>query len=133
MFKSAGSLCLCFVSVAKLLKEDRYLWLICRILQLEIFWHLEACIIQRKPTGDMGVFLGVQLRGKEVIRIQNFKVASKEDVAAVHSMGYVKGLERVSHCLFSLSFANFFCAQGYICICIKDVTTFCGSVSGPKG
>lgn len=46
----------------------------------------------------MGVFLGIQLRGKEVIRIQNFKVASKEDVAAVHSMGYVKGLERVSHC-----------------------------------
>lgn len=46
----------------------------------------------------MGVSMGIQLRGKEVIRIQNFKVASKEDVAAVHSMGYVKGLERVSHC-----------------------------------
>lgn len=38
----------------------------------------------------------LQLRGKEVLRIQNFKAASQEDVAAVHAMGYVKGLERVS-------------------------------------
>ncbi|KAG0602030.1 hypothetical protein M758_11G156100 [Ceratodon purpureus] len=35
-----------------------------------------------------------ELRGKEVLRIQNFKAASQEDVAAVHAMGYVKGLER---------------------------------------
>jgi hypothetical protein len=38
----------------------------------------------------------VQLRDKEVLRIQDFKAASQEDVAVVHSMGYVKGLERVS-------------------------------------
>jgi hypothetical protein len=40
--------------------------------------------------------MDLQLRGKEVVRIQNFKAASQEDVAAVHAMGYVKGLERVS-------------------------------------
>lgn len=40
--------------------------------------------------------VNVQFRGKEVLRIQDFKAASQEDVAAVHSMGYVKGLERVS-------------------------------------
>lgn len=59
----------------------------------------EACVIDRRPncTEVMGVSLGIQLRGKEIIRIQNFKLASKEDVGAVHSMGYVKGLERVSH------------------------------------
>lgn len=44
--------------------------------------------------------MNVQLRGKEVLRIQNFKAASQEDVAAVHSMGYVKGLERVSPVCF---------------------------------
>lgn len=37
-----------------------------------------------------------QARGKEVIRIENFKSATMDDVAAVHSMLYVKGLERVS-------------------------------------
>lgn len=35
-----------------------------------------------------------EFRGNEVLRIQNFKAASQEDVAAVHSLGYVKGLER---------------------------------------
>lgn len=39
--------------------------------------------------------VNVQFRGKEVLRIQDFTAASQEDVAAVHSMGYVKGLERV--------------------------------------
>ena len=43
--------------------------------------------------------MDLQLRGKEVLRIQNFKAASQEDVAAVHAMGYVKGLERVSSLL----------------------------------
>lgn len=42
----------------------------------------------------------MQFRGKEVLRIQDFKAASQEDVAAVHSMGYVKGLERVSTVCF---------------------------------
>lgn len=44
--------------------------------------------------------MNVQFRGKEVLRIQDFKAASQEDVAAVHSMGYVKGLERVSPVCF---------------------------------
>lgn len=42
----------------------------------------------------------MQFRGKEVLRIQDFKAASQEDVATVHSMGYVKGLERVSTVCF---------------------------------
>jgi len=44
--------------------------------------------------------VSVQLRGKEILQIQDFKAASQEDVAAVHSMGYVKGLERVSLACF---------------------------------
>jgi acetoin utilization deacetylase AcuC-like enzyme len=36
-----------------------------------------------------------EFRGKEVIRIQNFRSASVDDITAVHSSAYVMGLEKI--------------------------------------
>jgi acetoin utilization deacetylase AcuC-like enzyme len=37
----------------------------------------------------------LQTRGKDIVRIKDFRAASKDDIAAVHTMAYVKGLEKV--------------------------------------
>ncbi|CAM6048613.1 unnamed protein product [Sphagnum compactum] len=36
-----------------------------------------------------------ETRGKDIVRIKDFRAASKDDIAAVHTMAYVKGLEKV--------------------------------------
>jgi hypothetical protein len=38
----------------------------------------------------------LQTRGKDIVRIKDFRAASKDDIAAVHTMAYVKGLEKAS-------------------------------------
>lgn len=49
-----------------------------------------------------------QFRGSEVLELQNFKPASIDDIASVHSKAYVLGLEKVaSHPTIISSFNSF--------------------------
>lgn len=45
-----------------------------------------------------------QFRGSEIIELQNFSLASVDDIASVHTRAYVLGLEKVAG-YFPLSFS----------------------------
>lgn len=40
-------------------------------------------------------FLRLQFRGSEIIQLEDFRIATVEDIASVHSKSYVIGLEKV--------------------------------------
>jgi len=39
----------------------------------------------------------LQFRGSEIIQLEDFRTATVEDIASVHSRSYVFGLEKVVH------------------------------------
>lgn len=50
--------------------------------------------------------LCLQFRGSEIVQLQNFRTATAEDIASVHTKSYIFGLEKVIQIFFFLTWTK---------------------------